>query len=282
MIDRSFLIAEAEGLEAAAGRLRAMAASLAPPAPPVIPTVAAPSGKGLQAPAAFFSVMRRAPVAFPADEFNAGQVDGMNAILEACAGRFPIGWTAYVLATAYHETGATFETTAVESLNYSPEGLAKTFSRERISLADARRLGRYAGHPAEQEAIANLIYGGEWGRKSLGNIQPGDGWKFRGRSWPQLTGRANYQKADDALDLGGALMASPDLIGRLDVCAPVTRDGMREGWFTGVDLSEVIAARGTLKQFTNARRIINGTDKAEEIAAVAIEFQGALIEGAWL
>jgi predicted chitinase len=41
-------------------------------------------------------------------------------------------------------------------------------------------------------AIANIIYGGEWGRKNLGNTQPGDGWRFRGGGLPQITGRANY------------------------------------------------------------------------------------------
>lgn len=83
-----------------------------------------------------------------------------------------------------------------ESLNYSVNGLLLTFSRSRISAADAQRLGRKAGEKAlnedRQRQIANLIYGGQWGAQNLGNTQPNDGWEFRGAPSMQLTGRANW------------------------------------------------------------------------------------------
>lgn len=82
-------------------------------------------------------------------------------------------------------------TRLTESLNYSVDGLLKTFGRHRISEADARRLGRSPGHPADQEALANILYGGDWGARNLGNTQPGDGWRFKGYGPKQLTGRAN-------------------------------------------------------------------------------------------
>lgn len=82
-------------------------------------------------------------------------------------------------------------TTREENLNYSVQGLLVTFNRNRISEADARKFGRTATQPANKSAIANIIYGGEWGRKNLGNTEPGDGWKFRGSGDKQLTGRAN-------------------------------------------------------------------------------------------
>lgn len=82
-----------------------------------------------------------------------------------------------------------------ESLNYSVEGLLKTFGRHRITEADARKYGRTASQPANQEALANTLYGGEWGRKNLGNTQPGDGWRFRGSGFKQITGRANTEKS---------------------------------------------------------------------------------------
>lgn len=84
-------------------------------------------------------------------------------------------------------------TTREENLNYSVDGLLKTFSRSRISEADARKFGRTAARPANKSAIANIIYGGEFGRKNLGNTQPGDGWKFRGSGVKQITGRANHE-----------------------------------------------------------------------------------------
>lgn len=86
-----------------------------------------------------------------------------------------------------------------ESLNYSVDGLMKTFGRHRISEADCRRYGRAPGQPANQEAIANLVYGGAWGRDNLGNTQPGDGWRFIGRGLKQLTGRENYTKYSQAM-----------------------------------------------------------------------------------
>jgi putative chitinase len=81
-----------------------------------------------------------------------------------------------------------------ENLNYSVDGLLKTFSRDRISADDCRKYGRSALHPANQQAIANCIYGGEWGRKHLGNTEPGDGWMCRGAGPLQGTGRDNFGK----------------------------------------------------------------------------------------
>jgi putative chitinase len=100
------------------------------------------------------------------------------------------------LSNVLHET-AGFRSFC-ESLNYGVPGLLKTFGRHRISAADARRLGRQPGEkcvPLERQAeIANILYGGEFGRKQLGNTQPEDGWYFRGRGLIQLTGRANHTR----------------------------------------------------------------------------------------
>lgn len=79
----------------------------------------------------------------------------------------------------------------VENLNYSVEALLSKFGRHRISEADAQAFGRAPGRQANQQAIANAIYGGEWGRKNLGNTKPGDGWLFRGQGLLQTTGRGN-------------------------------------------------------------------------------------------
>lgn len=81
-----------------------------------------------------------------------------------------------------------------ESLNYSVDGLLSTFGRHRISEADARRLGRSGNRKAKQQEIANTVYGGAWGKKNLGNTEPGDGWKYRGGGMMQTTGRENYRK----------------------------------------------------------------------------------------
>lgn len=98
----------------------------------------------------------------------------------------------------------------VESLNYSVEALIGTFSRSRISADDCARYGRTAGRAANQVMIANLVYGGEWGRVNLGNTLVGDGWKFRGHGPAQTTGRANVTRVSAALFNDLRLCDDPD------------------------------------------------------------------------
>lgn len=88
----------------------------------------------------------------------------------------------------------------VENFNYSVKGLLDTFSRHRISEADAARLGRTASQRANQEEIANIVYGGEWGRRNLGNIDKGDGWAYRGRGLIHTTGLSNYIRTEQWID----------------------------------------------------------------------------------
>ena len=100
----------------------------------------------------------------------------------------------------------------VENLNYSVEALLKLFSRSRISHEDCHRYGRKAGQSANQQALANILYGGEWGFKHLGNDKYNDGWNFRGRGAIQLTGRFNYRKCGKAL--GVDLLNEPHHLSR--------------------------------------------------------------------
>lgn len=79
----------------------------------------------------------------------------------------------------------------VESLNYSVDALIKKFGRHRITIAQAQQHGRKPGQRANQKAIANILYGGSWGRLNLGNTMPNDGWDFRGSGPIQQTGRKN-------------------------------------------------------------------------------------------
>lgn len=103
---------------------------------------------------------------------------------------------AHFLGQTGHET--TLYTKLVESLDYEPDRLMTVFGPSRISLADARRLGRVPGRPAQQQALAAVLYEGAYGRK-LGNDRPGDGWLFRGGGLIQLTGRYNYTMVANVL-----------------------------------------------------------------------------------
>ncbi|MDC8803923.1 hypothetical protein PRZ61_10795 [Halomonas pacifica] len=106
---------------------------------------------------------------------------------------------AMFLAQVGHESADL--TRLSENLNYSVAGLLKTFGRHRITKAQAQRYGRSQGRPADQQAIANIIYGGEWGRRNLGNTAPGDGWRHRGMGPIQLTGKANQRACQEATGL---------------------------------------------------------------------------------
>lgn len=178
------------------------------------------------------------------------EVSGCNAILEAMAG-LPIAWCAYALATAYHETAHTMQP-------------IKEYGGDRYFF---RRYDIQGQNPS----LA----------RRLGNTQPGDGAKYAGRGYVQLTGRANYAKA--GAKLTQPLIANPDLAMQPQIAADILRHGMREGWFTGKSFQSYLPAAGLADkaQFTAARRIINGTDKAALIAGYAMQFQAALQAGEW-
>lgn len=112
----------------------------------------------------------------------------------------------HFFAQVSHESG--FRPIA-ENLNYSVDGLKQTFSAARISRAQCEALGRAPGRPADQQAIANIVYGGAWGATNLGNTQPGDGWRYRGRGLIQLTGRANYARTGPAYEADPDQVATP-------------------------------------------------------------------------
>ena len=124
---------------------------------------------------------------------------------------------AHALAQQSVETGGFSK--MVESLNYAVAGLRGTFSKARISDADCNRLGRKPGAPplppAVQEQIANIVYGGAWGLRNLGNSQPGDGWKYRGRGAKQTTGRSNYSNVMQVTGID--VISNPDLLADPDM-----------------------------------------------------------------
>lgn len=90
-----------------------------------------------------------------------------------------------------------------------------------------------------------------------------------GRGDVQLTWRDNYVRADRELNLGGRLAADYDLALNPEIAVRVLITGSLEGWFTGKKL-------GDYSNFKDMRRVINGTDKAAQIAAIADGFLAAL------
>ncbi|VTU12908.1 putative chitinase [Variovorax sp. SRS16] len=112
--------------------------------------------------------------------------------------------------------------------------------------------------------------------RRLGNTQPGDGLRFKGRGYVQITGRANYLKLGQAVNLGTAFIDQPTRVLEPVNAYRIMSVGMRKGLFTGKKLSDYIGDAGV--DYVAARRIINGQDKAVEIAAYATTLQDALTQ----
>lgn len=110
------------------------------------------------------------------------------------------------------------------------------------------------------------------GRRSLGNTQAGDGQRFKGRGYVQITGRRNYQ--DWSRRLGVDLVNNPGRAQDPRIAAQILVGGMREGTFTGRRLDQYINDNQT--DFNGARRIVNGTDRAGSIANIAQRLLGAM------
>lgn len=167
--------------------------------------------------------------------FQPPQVQGIEAILDAVKD-WPISWQAYALATSWHETGETMQP-------IKEKGGAAYFKRM-YDIEGAR--------PAKA--------------RELGNVNPGDGARYAGRGYVQLTGRTNYQRY--------RIADTPDDAMKPDVAAHIMRDGMERGIFTGKKLADYLPG-----DYAGARRIINGQDKAPEIAAYARRWEASLRAG---
>lgn len=141
------------------------------------------------------------------------------------------------------------------------------------------------------------------GNSQLSNVVPGDGPRYKGRGMVQLTGRGNYTKftAKDlrtkdplysqyknvldkvlasyssrdhssALSRKENLLANPKYMEQdLTSMAGVMVNGMMDGLFTGASLTKYISGAGV--DYHNARRTVNGIDRASDIAASARDFE---------
>jgi putative chitinase len=112
--------------------------------------------------------------------------------------------------------------------------------------------------------------------RRLGNTEPGDGWRFRGRGYVQITGRANYARMTKELGLGtdADLIQDPDQALRPAIAYRIMAVGMTRGLFTGKKLSDFISVERC--DYKNARKIINGLDQAARISQYAEQIEAIL------
>ena len=169
------------------------------------------------------------------------RVAGMTFLLDAWETRHvdqDTRWLAYALATAYHETGFTMQPVSEQggavylTYMYDPQS------------SNPRRAA---------QALAN------------GNLHPGDGVKYCGRSYVQLTWANNYRRIGGLIGID--LLSHPERALEPDIAARILFEGMIGGWFSGVGLARYFNAQTT--DWKNARRIINGLDCADNIAGYA-------------
>lgn len=145
---------------------------------------------------------------------------------------------AYLLATVFHETAFTFKP-------ITEYGNRRYFDKYESTTKIGQRLG---------------------------NKYPNDGYKFRGRGYVMITGRRNMQVFSEELNVD--LIADPDQALKPEVSYRIATVGMRKGLFTGKALAHYL--NGEKKDYVNARRIINGVDRAEQIAKYAETFEEIL------
>jgi putative chitinase len=141
------------------------------------------------------------PSSFKLDKLKGHIPDSVIAAIPDTAAKFNITNVlrlAHFLAQAGHESGQ-FKATS-ENLNYSSKGLLGIFPRYFTpALAES-----YARQP---QKIANRVYGGRMGN---GVEATGDGFKFRGRGYIQLTGKDNYTQFDKTVPED--ILVNPDLV----------------------------------------------------------------------
>jgi hypothetical protein len=159
---------------------------------------------------------------------------------------------AYMLATARHET---YQFTTGEYFSEKPEV-------GRISYFD-----KYDPVLASTAALRDIA-------KKNGNIEEGDGFKYRGRGCVHLTWKNNYQKFSNILGVDFA--SNPDAAGKFVYAVPIMIIGMKAGLFTGSKISTHINSSSI--NYRSARRVINGLDEADLIASYATKMQAILSE----
>lgn len=182
--------------------------------------------------------------------FSQSQVNGINSLLDvwdenytSSTSLYPLTHFAYCLATAFHETARTMQPV-----------------RETLAKSDKQAIYRLS----RSKYTRNKTY---WHRDKR------TGESYYGRGYVQLTWKDNYEKAAKELSIN--CVSAPNLVMEPEIAAHILYEGCIEGWFTGKKLADYDTAKGF--NWKQARRIVNGMDKADMIAAYAKEFYDALV-----
>ena len=133
-------------------------------------------------------------------------------------------------------------------------------------------------HGTDEELENRYGFNSAIGR-SLGNTEPGDGARYKGRGYLQLTGKRYYQRVNEMLGLAGTdsdLVKYPEKAQDPEIAYRVTGAIMSQGFATGKKLGDFINNQNT--DYVNARKIVGGLDHATDIATSAKKFEQILRE----
>lgn len=173
----------------------------------------------------------------------AGWVDPLNNAMLVYGIAFDLDFMVEFLAQCAHET-ADFNRLE-ENLNYSPERLMKVWPKRFPNLTVA---SQYAGKP---HMLADFVYGGR-----MGNNTTGDGWLYRGRGMPMVTGKANYAKVARMLN-DPDIMKCPEKL-----CTKVTAAMAGAAWWSSNPTLNALAddqpGDDDHADFVAITRIVNG------------------------
>ena len=141
---------------------------------------------------------------------------------------------------------------------------------ERYHLDD--RMLAYVFATTYHETAATMQPVSEYGSAAYLRSKPYYPWY--GRGYVQLTWETNYRRQDTKLGLSGALIADPDLALDPTIALKVILGGMVDGDFTGKKLGDFFTDQ--LTDWYDARTIVNGHDRASDIARYAELFSNAI------
>ncbi|BAU92085.1 hypothetical protein MPPM_3480 [Methylorubrum populi] len=177
------------------------------------------------------------------------QVSSLNGILDAWESRTARSddrWLAYMLGTTHHETGRTMQPVR--------ETFASTDDKAIAILSKAWKAGKLPWVERDY-----------WSRDA-------DGKSWLGRGFVQLTHKTNYQKMSNLT--GEDLVSHPENAMKIPVATKILIEGMIAGSFTGKKLGDYF--NQTKEDWVNARRIINGVERAELVASYARKYYAAI------
>jgi putative chitinase len=140
---------------------------------------------------------------------------------------------------------------------------------------DLRWLGYILGtvHHETAKTMQPIEEYGHGGERLYARCDPETNCAYYGRGFVQLTWRKNYERAGN--ELGVDLVHHPELACDLAIATKILIHGMTAGWFTGAELEDYF--NDQREDWINARRIVNGLDRANLVAGYAKTYFEALI-----